>query len=376
MQHTITMLQANCRLIALLLVLTPTGAMAQTNGQLAITSYDKSQAYYFCDSVGQTSGQNVIFALVNLTPGSDLIIDSFRYECDRSVFDVTGIDTLHNFDVGAVTTQVAYYTPHRIGSDTLRITAYYGAYSANASIVCHAIDAPPISFYGVENVDQDLGFGIKLGVSDEILTQDTLHDEFLDMTVSDTPINLRKYCMNPKIVIRTCGERTIDRIYRVGDTTEISLSGIPPLPYTMHSQSALVLSYSLTPKIPGNTPHYLVIHTTDGDNLVWSFEYRVRENNAVSTETGAASVPPVVAYPNPVRSGSSVRLSLGERFADKAGIKIFDAKGVLVSDLGQHVITSNSEVENIGIPTLSAGSYLLLIQQSSRIEAVELIVTN
>lgn len=370
------MVLANFGLIALFVILASAGAMAQTNGQLAITSYDKSQAYYFCDSVGQTSGQNVIFAFVNLTPRSDLVVDSFRYECDRTVFDVTGIDTLHNFDVGAVTTQVAYYTPHRIGSDTLRITACYGAFSANASIVCHAIDAPPISFYGIENVDEDIGFGIKLGVSDEILTQDTLHDHFLDMPVSDTPVNLRMYCMNPEIVIRTCGERTIDRIYRVGDTTEISLSGIPPLPYRMHSQSALVLSYSLTPKIPGKTPHYLVIHTTDGENLVWSFEYRVRENNAVSTETGPASIPQVTAFPNPVRAGSSVRLRLGERFADKAGIKIFDAKGVLVSDLGQHVLTSNSEVENISIPPLSAGSYLLLIQQSSRIEALELIVTN
>jgi hypothetical protein len=367
---------ANCRLIALFGVLASTGALAQTSGQLAITSYDKSQAYYFCDSIGQTSGQNVIFAFVNLTPGSDLVIDSFRYECDRTVFDVTGIDTLHHFDVGAVTTQVAYYTPHRVGDDTLRITAFYGQYAAHASIVCHAVVAPPISFYGVENVDQYLGFGIKLGVSDEILTQDTLHDHFLDMVVSDTPINLRMYCMNPKIVIRTCGERTIDRIYRVGDTTEIVLSGIPPLPYTMHSQSALVLSYSLTPRIPGNTPHYLVIHTTDGDNLVWSFEYRVRENNGVSSEPGSPTTTGIVAFPNPVRSGSTLRLKLVERLDDRAAIKIYDAKGALVSDLGEHFISSDSEVSGISVPLLCAGSYLLLIQQPSRIDALELIVTN
>src|SRR5579883_1557719 len=138
-------------LFGLLLILCMAGSSsAQKQGQLYITGYDKTQPYYFCDGVGQTSGQNVIFAFYNNDQSNDLVIDSVQYICDRSVFDVSGIDTVKNLDVGIFTSSIAYYTPKKEGTDTLTIKAYYGNFTSTGVITCHAVSAPPIAFFGTE----------------------------------------------------------------------------------------------------------------------------------------------------------------------------------------------------------------------------------
>ena len=337
---------------------------AQSAGQLVISGYDKTQPFYLCNGVGQTTGQNIIFAILNTNQGVDIIIDSFEYRCDHTVFDVSGIDTMKDFDAGGVSTLVAYYTPKKEESDTLFITAFYDGFSSSGRIICHAVDAPPISFYGVEIVPQDLGFGIKLGVSDEVLTVDTLHDKFMNLTVSDTPIVLRHYNYNTQIVVRACGERTIDQIYRVGDSSEVLISGIPQLPYTMHSGGALVMPFELTPKIPGNTPHYFVLHTTDDDYLVWSFEYHVLGDNSVHSFNSPAESLDAVIYPNPINNGVTNLQIVSSKQAN-VHLHLLGLQGRFERELGSYGIAMGASTIRLGNLNLASGTYVLLIDSDN-----------
>jgi hypothetical protein len=337
-------------------------ASAQQAGQLYITGYNKTQPFYFCKGTPQMTGQNVIFAFVNTAQAGDLFIDSFKYQCDTSVFELSGIDTLTNFEVGLVTMQTLYYVPKKEGDDTLYITGYYGPFSAKAQIICHAREAPNIAFWGIADVNQDIGLGATLGVSDEVLVTDTLHDYFAGpIYVCDTPLSLRHYNLNTEIIIRACGTRTIDRMYRVGDSSEIQILGMPQLPYTMHSGSELTMPFVFIPHVIGRTPHYFVVHTTEDDYLVWSLEYRVQGDNSVKAYNAPPSAIEAAIFPNPV-STATARVAVMMHDSGPVHLRLIDLLGGEVKDLGEHEVTTETTHIPLDLSNISNGTYLLLVE--------------
>ncbi len=360
--------------LLLLLILCQT-AFAQKSGQLYISGYDKSTPFYFCNNIAQMGGQNIIFAFVNTDQQSELVIDSFHYDCDRTIFQLSGIDTMTHFDVGLVSTQNIYYVPKKEGSDTVTITGYYGSYSSSATIICHAVEAPPIAFYGIETVKQNLGLGYVLGVSDEVLTTDTLHCYFPGpIYPSDTAVNLRNYTYNTQIEIRACGEKIIDRIYRVGDSSEITVLGIPPTPYTMPSGSALIMHYSFIPHIAGRTPHYLVVHTTSDDYLVWSFEYKVQGGSNVREYNAPSTLLDGGIYPNPVSTPkATLEIISGESLS--ANLRMIDLSANQEIRIGNYMLEKGTTAISIPTEHLLNGLYLILIETDKGAICRKLVVT-
>ncbi|HET9137049.1 MAG TPA: T9SS type A sorting domain-containing protein, partial [Candidatus Kapabacteria bacterium] len=349
------------------------GVFAQQAGQLYITSYDKWDPFFFCNGEPMMSGKSIDIAFANIASPAELIVDSFKVICDTSIFiGDDWIESMKNKNIGIGSELNLIYTPKKVGIDTLTIIGYYGPFSSTGTIICHAIDAPPIAFYGVEMVLEDFGGGFKIGTSDEVLRKDTLHDQIYSVPLSKTPINLHLYTTIDHITIRTCGTRTIDRIFWAGDSTEIQVNGIPPLPYTMHSGGSLSMPFSITPQKLGSFPHYFIIHTTDDDYLVWSFEYKVFSNSGVIAYNSPPEELDALVFPNPIRS-SQGSVQIVSAHSAVANLKVISLGGSEVLNLGQITLSEGSMTIPLDMH-LPNGTYLLLIETESGGIARKIIV--
>lgn len=352
-------------LLTILLLGLAAESSAQDPFQLFITSYEKKQAFNLCKGKQAMVELPVNYAYYNLSkPYKPLTVDSVKWLCDTNDFEILE-DGTKPFEVGLVTSTLVGYWPKSVGTDTLKIVAYYGPYSSTGTIICHAVESPPIAFYGGSIVWENVAGDFRIGSSSEVLTADTLHDMFSGpkFYVSDTAMNPHSY-NNNTITIKACGTRTIDSIYTVGDFSDIELQNIPALPYTMNSGDTLEMKYVFTPRTVGKTPHYLVVHTTDGDNIVWSFEYEVIAKQGVNDEgvaTGNVSI-----YPNPATE--KINVTFSEMLTEMAVLEIFDESGRLIV---RHSITNNVQLD---VSNVASGAYTLVIRTSKKTETKRFVV--
>ena len=352
-------------LLTILLLGLAAESSAQDPFQLFITSYEKKQAFNLCKGKQAMVELPVNYAYYNLSkPYKPLTVESVKWLCDTNDFEILE-DGTKPFEVGLVTSTLVGYWPKSVGTDTLKIVAYYGPYSSTGTIICHAVESPPIAFYGGSIVWENVAGDFRIGSSSEVLTADTLHDMFSGpkFYVSDTAMNPHSY-NNNTITIKACGTRTIDSIYTVGDFSDIELQNIPALPYTMNSGDTLEMKYVFTPRTVGKTPHYLVVHTTDGDNIVWSFEYEVIAKQGVNDEgvaTGNVSI-----YPNPATE--KINVTFSEMLTEMAVLEIFDESGRLIV---RHSITNNVQLD---VSNVASGAYTLVIRTSKKTETKRFVV--
>jgi hypothetical protein len=308
------------------------------------------------------SGQNVRFAVINLNKQSPVILDSIQFIFAPGKFYIGSLDQLKNIPIGLILTTGVYYTPTEVSIDTLTIIAHYGSYTSAGVIICRAITAPPIALYGTETVIEDIGFGNEVGVTDEVLRTDTLHNVYTpDFMQSDTPIYIRRHAIDTAITIKSCGVRTIDRMFWVGDSTEIVIRDIPDLPYTMNSGDVLQMPFSITPKIIGTYPHYFIIHTTDDDYLVWSFEYRVHGGNAVKSFLENISGIELHIAANPV-SGNTIEFQLQSIRTAQIHLSLISTDGRIVGRLHDQTLPQGSTLLSMNINDLPNGMYLLAVR--------------
>ena len=337
-----------------------------SSAQIVIASYDRNQPFYFCNGEPMMDAQKVDVVFANISqPFTDISIDSFHIKGDTAIFiGAAEYDTLKNTDVGLVTISSFYYQPKKIGDDSITLTAFYKGNSSSGTIICHSKVAPPIAFYGVTTDLQDLGGGVKVGSSNEVLKKDTLHDMIGSVPVRDTPINIHIFSVNDKIVIRTCDTRTIDRMYWSGDSSEIEIRGIPPLPYTMHSGSSLSMPFFITPKKIGTFPHYFIVHTTADDYLVWSFEYKVQGPNAVRNYTITSVLVDYDIFPNPA-SGFETSLHIITTVSSLGNLAVIDLYGNTVYHKENLVLSEGQTNVSLPINMLNSGTYLVLLNTES-----------
>lgn len=332
-----------------------TTAFAQDPFQLFITSYEKKQAFNLCKGKQAMVELPVNYAYYNLSkPYKPLTVDSVKWLCDTNDFEILE-DGTKPFEVGLVTSTLVGYWPKSVGTDTLKIVAYYGPYSSTGTIICHAVESPPIAFYGGSIVWENVAGDFRIGSSSEVLTADTLHDMFSGpkFYVSDTAMNPHSY-NNNTITIKACGTRTIDSIYTVGDFSDIELQNIPTLPYTMNSGDTLEMKYVFTPRTVGKTPHYLVVHTTDGDNIVWSFEYEVIAKQGV--EDGEVANKSAIIFPNPASGQCTIRLP--DPSSTNFLLEIFDESGKCII---RRTISADVMLDVSNVPS---GIYMVSIRSS------------
>jgi hypothetical protein len=326
-------------------------AFAQTPGQFYITSYERKEPFYFCGSDPILGGQNIHYGVLNFNYKGRGYADSLRYEGDSSIFRHSMWEQRDSVDFGEASISSTYYVPKKIGSDTLRIVLYYGPYKSVGTIICHAKPSPPIGFYGVTTVLNDVGGGNYIGGSDEVLTIDTLHDDFAygPYSVSDTP---QRAGFTTAIYAYVCGDVTIDSIYTVGNFSELEIQNIPALPVTLHSGDSLVMPYIFTPKVPGTHPHYLVLHTTTGEYLVWSFEYTVLPTNSVGYVRGETHG--VRLFPNPGNGDAKI---IFDEPRDIQSVQVFSASGNLVKTFSFESLNFKTQSVSISISDIPSGVY-------------------
>lgn len=334
---------------------------AQIPGQFIITSYERAEPFYFCGDKPMLGGQNVHFGIANLRYKDHKILDSLRFYGDTTIFLVSEYEPRDSVNPGEAYLSGVYYIPRKIGSDTLRIVGYYGPYKSTGTIICHAKPAPPLAFYGVMVVVDDVGGGFQIGGSDEVLTVDTLHDVFAygPYEISDTP---RRTGYVDAVYLYSCGTVTIDSIYTVGDFSELDIKEIPTVPYTMHSGDSVKMPYTFTPKVPGKHPHYLVLHTTTGEYLVWSFEYRVLEQMSVSREV--LSNVALQIHPNPARGQVTVTLPEGD---EARSVFVFDAAGTPVQSVTFAQADHLQGQIILDVSGIASGAYTVLATTDNRL---------
>ncbi len=357
--------------IFLILLFATTIAKAQQAGQLSITSYDDTgEIVYICD--GQTlNSVTVSFGMLNLNSKVPLLIDSIIPHTTSSAFQQLWLqhDTFTLTDV-SVEGDAGFF-PTQPGDDTIYETVYYnGQFSATGTIIFHARNSPELSMFGYTLTTAYSVDGNGFGGDDQEEETDTMHNKISnDKDGSsyylgtgpfvDGGNQLYDFDDQP-VVLQTCGGgATIDSIYESGDFSEFSFDPFPQLPYTIPGDDSLVLNYEFTPKVVdegGLNHHYLIFHSTDGQYLTWSFEYKVYPASDVSEAENMSDA--IKVFPNPASDELQI-------LGGQAGtIHLFDL-------MGRERMSGEDEGSGttLNVSSLAPGTYFLRLgNQSSKIE--------
>ena len=294
-----------------LLLFATSFANAQQAGQLYITSYDDTvDISYICQGVCEdTIWVNV--GAANLVPDVPITVDSITFQGDSSAF-LTLASATNSFILGK---SVFYgsgtpFAPKSPGDYRLHVTGYYnGEFQDTANIILHAQNSPDLSMYGYTPKLIEInvfGQDIKFGNTQQANEIDTMHDEIATENsyhIGDSPYpdgGDEIIIGDIPVTLQSCGGATIDSIYEVGDFSEFAFDPFPKLPYTVPGDDSLVFNYEFTPKVvdeTGSRHHYLVFHSTDGNYLVWSFEYKVYPTSSVSEIANLNDA--IKVFPNP-----------------------------------------------------------------------------
>jgi hypothetical protein len=341
-----------------------TTAFAQDPFQLYISSYDNvNQAAFFCQGVRQNEVQFDL-ALVNLKYTSDpeMTVDSLVFVCDTSIFK--NVQTERNLPVSEITMITGIeYLPNKVGVDTLTVIGYYGPYTSIGTIVCHAKESPSLGFYGFTFTDFDLGGGESYSIPNYLIKSDTLHDKMNNGALYVQSTTPQPKGTNDAVEVRACGSVTIDSIYTIGDFSEFHFINLPTAPVQLSAGDKLTINYDFTPSIVGKHQRLLVIHTTNGQYLVWSFEYQVKAQNAVTGEDGVAD--DISIYPNPASHQLTIKTGTEAEFAI---ISVFDANGNL------SLRKAMTEEEILDVSSFPSGSYTLWLSRKSGVVSKRFIV--
>ena len=351
-------------IIIFFILLAASLANAQQAGQLYITSYDDTgEIGYVCNGQPENSIP-VRYGLVNLNQSVPLTIDSIVPAGDPSAFQDQQVIIIPDYVLGYIGEGGdASFAPTRAGDDTIHETVYYnGQYTATASIIFHARNAPNLSMYGYEFTWAFLAGGEGFGSYNQEAETDTMFDtiEAEKYIVGAEPLEnggIGPGCQ--PILLRTCDEATVDSIYEVGDFSEFTFDPFPALPFTMSAGDSLLLNYEFIPNTidtTGTDHHYLVFHSTDGHYLVWSFTYWVYPASSVS-ETDNTSTK-IKVFPNPTTDELQI-------LGSQAGtIHILDI-------MGRERMNANNDGTSttLDVSSLEPGTYFLRIgNQSAKVE--------
>jgi hypothetical protein len=339
---------------------------AQQAGQLFITSYDDTgQIVYICN--GQTQNSvTVQFAMANLNSSVPLLIDSIIPHSNSPAFQQLWpqYDTFTLTDV--VTGSDAVFSPTSLGDDTLYETAYYNSqFTATASIIFHARSSPNLSMYGYTLTNAYLVDGNGFGGINQTEEPDTMHDKITSRYgyyVGDKPYDDGGDEIpngDGPVVLHSCGGSTIDSIYESGDFSEFAFDSFPKLPYTIPGDDSLVLNYEFTPQVvdeSGANHHYLIFHSTAGQYLTWSFEYKVYPSESVSVTPITSNE--IQVFPNPATDELQIH-------GGQAGtIHLFDL-------MGRERMNANDDGTGttLDVSRLEPGIYFLRMgNQSTKVE--------
>ncbi len=338
-------------------------ANSQQAGQLYITSYDDTgEIVYICN--GQTENTiPVRYGLVNLNQSVPLTIDSIVPQGDPSKFTNQEVIVIPDYVLGYVGFGGdASYSPTRTGDDTMHETVYYnGQFTATASIIFHARNAPDLAMYGYEFTWVDFTTGEGFASYTREAETDTMFDSLGSLYKVGMPPSEDggTDAGDQPVLLRTCGGATIDSIYEVGDFSDFSFDPFPQLPYTMPGDDSLVLNYEFTPKTldtAGTAHHYLVFHSTDGHYLVWSFTYWVYPTSSVSDAFNMINQ--IKVFPNPATDELQI-------LSGQAGTaRLFDL-------LGRERLEQNDDGSGatLNVSSLESGTYFLRLgNQSAKVE--------
>ena len=353
-------------------------ANAQSTGLLYITSYnDTADIGYICHGVPQNE-ISIGWAAVNLIPSVPIQIDSFISTGDTNAFQYLGSTGLDTFTLGqgVYYSSSIYYTPKRVGDDTLHITGYYnGNLTSTANLIFHARNSPDLAMYGYTVKSVELGGGNSIGSSQEMEEADTMHDHIASYHVyriGDLPYEdggVEDIIGDVPVVLRSCGGATIDSIYESGDFSEFQFDPFPTLPYTIQEDDPLVLNYLFTPQVvdeKGLRHHYLIFHSTDGHYLTWSFEYKVYQVAGVAG-SGPNSESSLNVYPNPASSQLQIVGMSGSGAQDIA--RLYDLLGREVLNASLTMQSGNTSETTLDVSHLPEGTYFLRSgSQSAHVE--------
>ncbi|HYM21116.1 MAG TPA: T9SS type A sorting domain-containing protein [Candidatus Kapabacteria bacterium] len=350
------------------------GAYSQTAGQVYITSYDDTvDKVYFCSGQRQNS-VTTAFGMANLLyqTSPSVQIDSITFGGTLGSF--LDIPINPSFTLS----QIFYgsgpeYSPSHMGTDTLIITAYYGKYHSQGTVIFHAVESPSLGMVGYETTSISLGGGYSFGNDQQVISTDTMHDKLnggLAYHVGDTAIQKG---FNDAVRLRACGDVVIDSILRVGDFSEFQFHYTPQTPLTLHTSDSVIIKYDLMPAVVGKLHHYLVFHTTTGQYLVWSFEYKVNPRLGVfESSFGEASV---ALIPNPVSLGRGSIIVRNMSLTD-AEYRIVDIYGKEMNGKQSLGDLSSDAPVPINMQTLNDGTYFLLLKTPQKLFSVKFVVVH
>jgi hypothetical protein len=349
--------------IFLILLFATITSKAQQAGQLYVSSFnDTVDIGYVCNGVTQNV-VSISFGIVNLNQSVPLTIDSITYSGNPTSFQDLESDLFTSFTF--TLTDVSYcsgpiFVPTRPGDDTLHITGYYnGKFTATANLVYHTRNSPDLAMFGYTPKVVDLGGGYGVGGIHEAEESDTLHDQmdFGTYVASSTPQSTGE--SNNQVELRSCGGATIDSIYESGNFSEFVFDPFPQLPYALPDDDSLVLRYLFTPQVIDTTGldhHYLIFHSTAGQYLTWSFEYKVYPASSVSEVTNTGDE--IKVFPNPATD--EVQILGGQ----SGTIHLFDL-------MGRERMNANNDGTGttLDVSRLESGIYFLRIgNQSTKVE--------
>ncbi|HET9136779.1 MAG TPA: T9SS type A sorting domain-containing protein [Candidatus Kapabacteria bacterium] len=330
--------------------------------QYLVSSFDHHYPFYFCNGAPQMQSIGINYAFVNLNPIQSVTIDSVVFIGDTGIFKIS-----HNpknpkdsFTLGVIRLSSFQYKPHSTGNDTLRIRAYSEGSFMEGIVSLHAEEMPPIGFYGIAETWDTLFPGYAFSRNNELITDDTLHQYMgPPFSISDTPVIVGN---NDAIYVKACGTQTIDSIYTVGEFSEIQIQNIPVLPHTMKDSDILRMPFLFMPKIPGETHHYLVLHTTSGKYLVWSFEYSVLPMKSVK-ETHKA-FDSLSLYPNPATDRCLIEVESPHNV--NGSIVLFNLSGSLISHVFNGMLIEGRTEIDLNLSAVPAGTYYILLNSDTR----------
>jgi len=355
--------------IFFIFLFTTTICRAQQAGHLYIVPYnDTVDIGYICDGVNQ----NVTFigwAAVNLEPSATITLDSFTFQVfpQSDTVNFQYLETEHTtltLSTGAFYGNGPNWAASRVADDTLLVTGYYdGQFNSTAKLIFHAKSSPDLAMYGYALAEIQLGGSYSIGGLQPEEETDTMHDYMNSgepyHAPSDSIKNGGLLGGDNPVILRSCGGATIDSIYESGDFSEFSFDPFPQLPYTIPGDDSLVLNYEFTPKVvdeTGSRHHYLIFHSTNGQYLTWSFEYKVYPAASVSESANASNA--IRVFPNPASDELQI---LG---AEAGTIRVFDLLGrerMNVNDDGSGV--------SLDVSHLERGTYFLRLGgQSTKVE--------
>ena len=353
-------------------------ATAQSTGLLYITSYnDTADIGYICHGVPQNE-ISIGWAAVNLIPSIPIQIDSFVSTGDTNAFQYLGSTGLDTFTLGrgVYYSSSIYYTPNRVGDDTLHITGYYnGNLTSTANLIFHARSSPDLAMYGYTLKMVYVGGGNSIGGTQEMEEADTMHDNIVPdyvYRIGDSPYKnggVEDILGDVPVTLRSCGGATIDSIYESGDFSEFQFDPFPTLPYTIKKDDPLVLNYLFTPQVvdeKGLRHHYLIFHSTDGHYLTWSFEYSVYPVAGVAG-SGPNSESSLTVYPNPASNELQI---IGASGSGAPGImRLYNLLGREVLSTSLTTPSGNTSETTLDVSHLPQGTYFLRSgSQSAHVE--------